>query len=74
MIGSPASRGAVASTGDAGRACRAPAAVVKAESSAIAASVAMAGVPQRRIARVDRAIANRLAMPYPGWSACSRLC
>jgi hypothetical protein len=66
MIGSPASRGAVASAGDAGRARCAAAATVNAASSAIAASVIMVGGPQRSFATVDCAVANRLAMPCPG--------
>src|SRR5258706_15125346 len=53
MIGSPASRGAVASVGGAGRACLAAASAVSAVSAAIAASVTMGGGPQRRIAPVD---------------------
>jgi hypothetical protein len=65
MIGSPASRGAVASVGGAGRSCLAAASAVSAASAAIAASVTMAGRPQRRIATVDRAVANRFAMPCP---------
>src|SRR6185312_10722171 len=63
MIGSPASRSAVASMGGAGRACRAAASAVSTVSAAIAASVTMAGDPQRRIATVDCAGANRFAMP-----------
>jgi hypothetical protein len=66
MIGSPASRGAVASVGGAGRACLAAASAVSAVSAAIAASVTMAGGPQRRIAAVDCAIVNRFTMPCPG--------
>jgi len=51
MIGSPASRGAVASLVGAGRACLAMASAVSAASVAIAASVTMVGNPMsRRIA------------------------
>ena len=66
MIGSPASRGAVASVGRAGRACLAAASAVSAVSAAIAASITMAGRPQRRIATVDCAVVNRFTMPFPG--------
>ena len=45
MIGSPASRGAVASVSGAGRAWLAAASAVSAASAAIAASVTMAGTP-----------------------------
>src|SRR6267142_4644642 len=65
MIGSPASRGAVASVGGAGRACPAAASVVSAASAAIAASVTMAGGPQRRIATVDCAVVSRFTMLSP---------
>src|SRR5664280_1369074 len=65
MIGSPASRGAVASVGGAGRACLAAASGLNAVSTAIAASVTMAGGPQRRIATVDCAVVNRFTMPCP---------
>jgi hypothetical protein len=58
MIGSPASRGAVVSVGAA--AGRAKALDVSAD---IAANVMMAGTLQRRIAVVDRAVINRIAMP-----------
>jgi hypothetical protein len=64
MIGSPASRGAIASVG--GRACLAAAPAVSAVSAAIAASVAMAGGRLRRIATLDCAAVNRLTMPCPG--------
>src|ERR1700704_4525718 len=64
MIGSPASRGAVASVGGAGRARLAAASAVSAV-SAIAASVTMAGGPQRRIATVDCAVVNRFTMLSP---------
>jgi hypothetical protein len=66
MIGSPASRGAVASVAGAGRACLAAASAVSAASSAIAASVTMAGPLQRRIATVECAVMNRFTMPCPG--------
>src|ERR1019366_8756116 len=66
MIGSPASRGAVASLGGAGRGCLAAASAVSAVSAAIAASVTMAAGPQRRIATVDCAVANRLTIPCSG--------
>ena len=62
IIGSPASRGAVASVGGAGRACLAAASMVSAVSAAIAASVTMAGGPQRRIVTVDCAVVNRFTM------------
>src|ERR1700694_4690495 len=65
MIGSPASRGAVASVGGAGRACLAVASAVSAVSAAIAASVTMAGGPQRRIAPMDCAVVNRFTMLSP---------
>ena len=65
MIGSPASRGAVASWGCAGRACFGAASAVSAVSAAIAASVTMAAGPQRRIATVDCAVVNRFTMPCP---------
>src|ERR1700675_4453023 len=62
MIGSPASRGATASVGGAGRACLAPASTVSAVSAAIAASVTMAGCPPRRMATVGCAVVNRFTM------------
>src|SRR3984893_8861656 len=65
MIGSPASRGAIASVGGAGRACLAPASTVSAVSAATAASVTMAGGPQRRMATVDCAVLNRVTMLSP---------
>src|SRR6266705_3989845 len=65
MIGSPASRGAVASVGGAGRACPAAASAVSAVSAAIAASVTMAAGPQRRIATVNCAAVNRFTMLSP---------
>src|ERR1700722_5178745 len=65
MIGSPAARGAAASTGAPGRACLAAAPAVSAVRAIIAASVTMAGGPQRRIAMVDCAVVNRLTMLSP---------
>src|SRR3982074_1891307 len=65
MIGSPASRGAVASVGGAGRVCLVPASAGSAAGAAIAASVTMAGGPQRRIATVDCAVVNRFPMLSP---------
>jgi hypothetical protein len=59
MIGSPASRGAVASVAGAGRASLAAAPAVSAVSAAIAASVTTAGIPERRLATVDCAVMNR---------------
>jgi len=53
MTGSPASRGAVASVGGAGRASFAAAAAVSAAVAAIAASVTMAETPRRHVATVD---------------------
>jgi hypothetical protein len=78
MIGSPASRGAVASVVGAGRAsvvgagraCLAAASAVSA-AAAIAASVTMAGPPQRCVATVDCAVMNRfITMPCPAVRAC----
>src|SRR5436190_16865688 len=69
MIGSPARRGAVASVGDDGRACLAGASAVSAVSAAIAVRVTMLGGPQRRIAALDGAVANRFIMPCPGRNA-----
>src|SRR6202030_3361722 len=65
MIGSPASRGAVASVDGAGRACLATAAALSAVRAAIAASGTMAGGPQRRIATVDCAAVNLFTMLSP---------
>src|ERR1700687_4340692 len=64
MIGSPASRGAVASTGCAGFACFAAASAggVSAISTAAAAKVTMAEGAHRRIASAERAVVNRFAM------------
>ena len=61
MIGSRASRGAVASVVGAGRACLAAVSAVSAASAAIAASGTTAGAPQRRVAMVDCAVMNRFA-------------
>ena len=66
MIGSPASRGAVASVVGAGRDCLAAASAVSAASAAIAASVTMAETPERRVATVDCAVINGFTMPCPG--------
>src|SRR4030088_2698672 len=49
----------------AGGACLAPAAAGSAASAAVAASVTMAGGPQRRIATVDCAVVNRFPMLSP---------
>src|SRR3954462_3229300 len=65
MIGSPASPGAGAAGGCAARACRAAALSVSAVDAAIAASVTMAGAPQRRIPTLDCAVVNRLIMLCP---------
>src|SRR5258708_15808371 len=65
MIGSPASRGAVASVGGAGRACLAAASAASAVTAAIAASVTTAGGHQRRITAEDRAVVNRFTMLSP---------
>src|SRR6202045_1171637 len=65
MIGSPASRGAVASGGAGGRACLAAASGISTVSAAIAASVTMAGGPQRRVATADCAVINRFTMLSP---------
>jgi outer membrane lipoprotein SlyB len=69
IIGSPASRGAVASVVGAGRAGLAAASAVSAVTAAIAASAAMARL--RRIASVDWAVANRFTMLCPE-NACPR--
>jgi hypothetical protein len=65
MIGSPASRGAVASVGGAERACLAAAPAVSAASAAIAASTTITEGPHRRIATVDCAVVNRFTMLSP---------
>src|SRR5258707_363365 len=65
MIGSPAPRGAVALGGGRGAAWPAGGWAVSAASGAIAASVTVAGPPQRRIATVDRAVMNRFTMHAP---------
>ena len=66
MIGSPASRGAVASVGARGTrlmaAASAGGAAISAVSTAAAARVTMAGAPHRRIASVDRAVVNRFVI------------
>src|SRR6186713_1976652 len=65
MIGSPASRGATASTG--WRACLAASALtVNAVRAATVASATSPGGRQRRIAVVDCAVVIRSFMPYPG--------
>src|SRR4051812_9737807 len=61
MIGSPASRGAAASLGGAGRACLAAASAVSAASAAIVATVKAAKGPKRRIA-ANCAVVNRFVM------------
>jgi len=75
MSGSPASRGAVASVGGAGRACLAAASSGhSAVSAAIAASVAMAGGPQRRIAPVGLRRRKSIYHAMPRFEmACPRL-
>src|SRR6266403_210485 len=65
MIGSPASRGAVASVAGAGRCCLAAASPVSAASAAIDPSVTMAAPPQRRISTADCAVMNRFTMHAP---------
>src|ERR1700740_102799 len=67
MIGSPASRGAIASMG--WRASLATAPAVSTVSAAIATSVTIAGAPQRRIGTVDRTILYRFNMPRCGCNA-----
>jgi hypothetical protein len=64
MIGSPASRGAVASVGCVARALFGAASAVSGVSAAKAASVARAGTRQRRNAAVDRAVESEFTMPY----------
>jgi hypothetical protein len=59
MIGSPASRCAIASVVGAGRASLAAASVVSAASAAIAVSVTIAGTLHRRVATVDCAVMTR---------------
>src|SRR6516162_3258468 len=73
MIGSPASRGAVASVVGAGRACFAAASAVSAASVAIAASVTIAEGPQRRVATLDCFVMNRFANAMSLLNACLRL-
>src|SRR5262249_44395831 len=69
MIGSPALREAVASVARAGRACfvaaLADAAAVSAVSASVAASVTVAGGPDRRIASPNCAAVNRFVMLCP---------
>src|SRR6478672_11431664 len=65
MIGSPASRGAVASVGAAGRACLAVAAAVSAVTTPTAARVTMVGGAQCRFATVDCVVKNRFTMHAP---------
>src|ERR1700739_2457127 len=74
MIGSPPPRRGGAPPGGAGRACLAAALARNHAIAAIAASVTIAGVPQRRVAAVDRAVVNRFAMPCPGWKLASIKC
>src|SRR5271154_128991 len=69
MMGSPASRGAVASVGTVGRAlfaaASAGAAAVSAVNAAAAARVTMAEAPHRPAATVDCAVVNRFVIPAP---------
>src|SRR5258706_10900453 len=71
MIGSPASRGAIASTGAAGRGGFAEAPAV---SIAVDASITIARGTQRRIARLECAVVNRIAIPCPGLKMPVRAC
>jgi hypothetical protein len=71
MIGSPASRGAVASVGAAGRG--GVFATVPVVSAAIAANVTRLEYPQRRIAAVGRAGVDRITIPCLGRNA-SKVC
>src|SRR5438105_15890213 len=77
MIGSPASRGAVASAVRSGRAWRGAAsaggAAVSAVRAAVAASVTIAGGPHRRTASVDWAVVHRFVMPCPRLSGRNRV-
>jgi hypothetical protein len=77
MIGSPTSRGAVASTGSAGffaaKALEIMADDVRAASAAIAASVTATGGFRRCIATVDRALVDRCPMPQFPVRACVAL-
>jgi len=66
MIGSPGSRGALASAVAPGRACLVAASAVSGAKAAIAASVRMAGTLQRRVAMMDCVLMNRLTMSCPG--------
>src|ERR1700761_1560225 len=65
MIGSPASRGAVASTG-AARGCFAETSAVSIVKAVVAASMAMTVGFQRRVATVHCAVTDRSVMPSPG--------
>jgi hypothetical protein len=62
MIGSPAWRGAAASTVAGFRACRADTPVVRTASEAIAVSITLAEGPQRRIATEGCAVVSRFAI------------
>ncbi|MGL4557374.1 MAG: hypothetical protein ACRCV5_07710, partial [Afipia sp.] len=66
MIGSPASRGAIASAACARRVCFAASAVVLV-SAAMAANITMAEGTRRRIAMVDVDRVNRFTIPFPKW-------
>src|ERR1700761_4277472 len=65
MIGSPASRGAVASVAAAVRTCFALAAGVRTV-VAVNAAVTIAENPQRRTATKDSAVISRCTIPCPG--------
>jgi hypothetical protein len=67
MIGSPASRGAVSSLTVAECSGLAAAPGLEAASAAAATSVTRAGIRLRRIATLDRAVANCLAIAMPDW-------
>src|SRR5947209_1160725 len=71
MIGSPAWRGATASTVAAGRACFAETPV---ESAATEAHITIARGTQRRIAVVDRAAVSRSAIAEPRFKMPFRAC
>jgi len=71
MIGSPASRGAVASVVGAGRDCLAAASAVGGASAAIAASVTMTGIPH--VATVDCVVMNRFPHAMSGLKCLSAL-
>ncbi|MBP1299152.1 hypothetical protein M2192_003642 [Bradyrhizobium elkanii USDA 61] len=72
MIGSPAVRGAVASTAAEGRCSFAATPPVSDATVTIAAKVTKAGRPQRRIAPVICAVVVRFTMPFLGRNACPR--